>query len=250
MIRAATRTTTCGLCYQSPDYNNHMLKNCPVNKSLKPNISRNPYFADCLQPCDEAAFCAAGIIPFYKENDDCFLLSVRETRHGIQALNFAAGKRECVQEGDETRVERSIETAMNEFEEEMSEVATSQSLRPLLDDIRSARHCGVYLCPESKIALYFYKVDKNYKHTLQKQGPTIDAEVDDFEWISLNSPPNVFHTFVHPIMRNLRRIRSRLMYDTYVAGCQPVFRSDGVRFQYSFPAPKGASPVKALPSLS
>ena len=111
---------------------NVSFKNCRCKKfsSLKSLITEQNYFSEKLKDNDENGYCAAGILPYFKdENGIKNFLFVVEKRNNNYKCNFIGGKREVVKKVDEEFLKNKIKDIDLKIEE-----VTEKILKIILSD--------------------------------------------------------------------------------------------------------------------
>lgn len=120
----------------------HGYRLCISFLSLKLQASKQQYSSRRLQPIDESAFMAAGILLRDKAGK---VLMIKEKRKGTEEAryNFVGGKRDCrLGWFRSLRLETSFETASAEFGEEIGHCLPTRKFQ------------SVYWFPKSKYVLY------------------------------------------------------------------------------------------------
>jgi hypothetical protein len=185
----------CCFCNQ-----NHSMRKCYNFQHIKDGITKSNYFDKTkLKPSDEAGFCAAGIIPYYVDSDNnkwvLMLIENRSTEYNktgdhIPGLNFVAGGRECIKNTSTNNIvpETSYQTALGEFEEELSEILTENSFKLIKQEIVGSSPTFVYWSGVIKMALYGVeiKTDLRTSLVLDPNSKSKQTEAQNFEWISLS----------------------------------------------------------------
>jgi hypothetical protein len=195
----------CPLCNTS----NHDFRSCNIFSILKRNTTKTMYCDKKLRPQDEAGFTAAAIIPMYTK---CIsplaqrqILLTKERRGNIVKHNFAGGKRDSRAGENGFRFETSLETAIEEFSEEIEPLLSKENYTSFMMEIESALNNNRYeviWIPNSKAAAYIVQVSSEpssyiCKHKLNSE------EAVSFTWYNLSTydtwMPEV-HDFVKPFL--------------------------------------------------
>ena len=228
-IKEQKRSFNCCLCEQQNELDitnsttnvdsntkqqipSHGLRQCEQFKQFKQNISRENYYqynTNELRPNDELGFCASGVIPFTRKDDEIYILLLIEKRNGKSGLNFIAGGRECICEmynighannnnhkNNNSRPESSYETALNECEEELGEILLKQSLNLIMHDIKENKPHSVFWSGKSKIALYTIEVDDwllEADSLVFNKNKSEQSEADGFIWLKLSEHNKYIH---------------------------------------------------------
>lgn len=203
------RTHLCYRCHELKRYDKHGLRKCRLYKENKKHLSTKSYLERSLRSNDEIGFCAGGIIPYFIIGKDHYIMCLEEKRDDVCALNFAAGGRECISINGIIRPETSIETAMNEFSEEVGDIISPESFIPFFNMIQKTTRSKVFFSAQSKMVLYFVQVDEMCCTSLIKKDilPTF-IEAHDFKWVKLDSSGKledggVFHNFAENIIAEI-----------------------------------------------
>ncbi len=173
----------------------HNLRKCPQFTQLKMHITRFPYIAKdgILHPRDVGGFCAAGIAPFCKSPDGQIMIMVlREQREHVEGFNFIGGRRESharflngFVDLYSSRPENPLETAKQEFREELSPIIGSES--QFIDQVFKATLRSCFWSGMSKYILYPILVPYDLSLSVQVISSIPDtSEAQGLAWVSLN----------------------------------------------------------------
>jgi len=171
---------------------NHKSISCFKYKNFKNKLTNNNYVLYNtlkLSQCDENGFCASGIIPYTKVNNKIYLLMLKEVRQNKPGINFIAGKRENIYINyNNVRFETSYETALNEFEEELSALVTNKSLNELIKEIKNTSPNSCFWSYQSKMSLYSIEISNKFLNKLKiKKSINKNAEPFDIIWINTSN---------------------------------------------------------------
>lgn len=162
------RVSSCIYCKS-----NNPVTKCPCKgfTPLKSKVTQISYNAKKLRKCDEEGYCAAGILLYFVEpqiesgDNNIKILMIEESRENKIAFNLPGGKRELSAENGILKIESSIETAVFEFIEEVSQCQTTPESE--LDNLfENYKISTVYWNCQAKYALYPIQIFPN-KNNIQ-----------------------------------------------------------------------------------
>lgn len=189
------RSFDCGLCYSTE----HGTCKCPRYYYFKKDLSKYSYYnfdVTRLKEKDERGFCASGIIPYVCVRTKVYMLVLVESRQTI-GLNFIGGKRECLKFNNKTRPETSYETAINELEEELTEILTPETKSEIVNQITKTKPKFCFWASGSKMSLYGVKIPEKFLNQLiLNDMDKTKTEAMGFMWIEFDgreySPNKLF----------------------------------------------------------
>lgn len=209
-IKKTKRVFECCLCNK-----NHSITKCEKYYEIKKDISKNNYIltkTNKIKKNDEKGFCASGIIPYVKIKNKIYMLVLIEKRDNSTALNFIGGKRECVKINNIKIIpETSFETAIHEFEEELSEILTKNTFKDINDTInKNITPTFVFWSSECKMSIYGIKISKKFLNYLKLNNEK-KFKIQGYKWIkhdgnkciNINYP---FHNYSKNILNDMKKI--------------------------------------------
>jgi 8-oxo-dGTP pyrophosphatase MutT (NUDIX family) len=192
------RVFECGLCQSKI----HGITKCTKYRELKNKLTDKDYLlfkSNKLKYNEENGFCASGIIPYICVEGKVYLLVLVEKRYKKIGLNFIGGKRECVEMDNDVIVgETSYQTALNEFEEELGEILTTDSMNNMIKHLNKCKKPKfVFWSGGSKMCIYGIKFPEHFLNSLELNNlDKTNTEAEGFKWIEPNIKWNCDYKYV------------------------------------------------------